>query len=74
MIKERTISEPITYEGQPDGGRTPIIDSYDGCQLHCPYCWQFSDEMWNKDIYVNTNILDGLKAKLCSWEKPKLFI
>ena len=26
MIKERTIFEPITYEGQPDGGRTPIID------------------------------------------------
>jgi hypothetical protein len=32
MIKEIMISEPITYEEQPDGGETPMIDPYDGCQ------------------------------------------
>ena len=65
------VSDPITYEGQPDGGRTPIIDPYDGCQLHCPYCFQLSDENWNKNIYVNINIADLLKDRLNSWVKTE---
>ena len=71
MVKEITISDPITYEGQPDGGSTPMIDPYDGCQFHCPYCFQLSDEKWNKDIYVNLNIADLLSARLESWPKSK---
>ena len=71
MIKEITISDPITYEEQPDGGITPIIDPYDGCQLHCPYCWQLSDENWNKNIYVHTNIADLLYNRLKTWAKSE---
>ena len=66
-IKEIRVSDPITYERQPDGGETPIIDPYDGCQLCCPFCWQLSDENWNKNIFVNINIADLLKDRLSSW-------
>ena len=71
MIIKVSVSDPITYEGQPDGGRTPIIDPYDGCQFRCPYCWQFCDDTWNKDIYVNINIADLLKNRLCTWDKTE---
>lgn len=71
MIKEKTISDPITYEEQPDGGSTPMIDPYDGCQLCCPYCWQLDDENWNKDIYVHTNIADLLHGRLNAWDKSE---
>ena len=71
MIKEIMVSDPITYEGQPDGERTSMIDPYNGCQLHCPYCFQLSDEQWNKDIYVNVNIADLLKDRLSSWNKDE---
>ena len=64
MIKEIKITDPITYEGQPDGGRTPMIDPYDGCQLCCPYCFQQNNINWNKDIYVNVNIAELLKERL----------
>ncbi|MDR2941246.1 MAG: hypothetical protein LBV17_01460, partial [Treponema sp.] len=67
MVKEITVSDPITYEGQPDGGKTPIIDPYDGCQFNCPYCFQQRDENWNKNIFVNINIADLLKERLNSW-------
>ena len=71
MIKEITIHDPITYEEQPDGGETPIIDPYDGCQLNCPYCWQLSDESWNKYIYVHVNIADLLHDRLSAWDKSE---
>jgi len=71
MIKEITISDPITFEGQPDGGKTPMIDPYDGCQICCPYCWQLSDESWNKNIFVNMNIADLLKDRLVAWDKTE---
>ena len=71
MIKETEVVDPITYERQPDGGKTPIIDPYDGCQLCCPYCWQLSDENWNRNIYVNINIADLLKDRLASWDKKE---
>jgi len=69
MIKEVSVSDPITCEGQPDGGRTPIIDPYDGCQFCCPYCFRFCDDTWNNDIFVNINIADLLKDKLRTWDK-----
>ena len=69
MIKEIKISDPITYEGQPDGEKVPMIDPYDGCQLNCPYCWQLSNQDWNKSIFVNTNIADLLKNRLNLWNK-----
>ena len=65
------ISDPITYEGQPDGGRTSIIDPYDGCQFHCPYCFQLNDERWNKNIYVKKNIADLLNDRLNTWDKTE---
>jgi len=72
MIKEIKISDPITYEGQPDGGRTAMIDPYDGCQLHCPYCFQLDDINWNKDIFVNVNIAELLNNRLKSWPKNEI--
>ena len=69
MIKEIMVENPITYEMQPDGSETPIVDPYDGCQLYCPYCFQLDDTSWNKDIYVNVNIADALKERLASWVK-----
>jgi len=35
MIKEITCEKAIDYEGQPDGGKVPVLDAYDGCQLCC---------------------------------------
>lgn len=69
MIKEVTISYPITSEGQPDGGCVSIVDAYDGCQLCCPYCFQMLDSSWNKDIYVKTNISETLDTVLEEWPK-----
>ena len=71
MVKEITITDPITYEEQPDGGQTPMIDPYDGCQLDCPYCFQLYDREFNKNIFVNTNIADLLKDRLNSWNKEE---
>ena len=31
----------IGYEYPPDGGKVPVLDAYDGCQLGCPYCFQW---------------------------------
>jgi len=68
-IYEIKVSDPITsYEGQPDGGEVPIIDPYNGCELCCPYCFQYGGN-WNKDIYIHLNIADILKDKLTSWNK-----
>ena len=69
MIKEILIEDPITYEEQPDSGRTPMIDPYDGCQLCCPYCFQIGDAKWNRNIYVNMNIADLLRERLATWVK-----
>jgi DNA repair photolyase len=69
MIREINIVNPITSEGQPDGGSVPIIDPYDGCQLYCPYCFQICDSDWNKDIYVKTNIAEILDSELEEWSK-----
>ena len=71
MVKEIKITDPITYEEQPDGGQTPMVDPYDGCQLDCPYCFQLTDKDFNKNIYVNTNIADLLKDRLSSWNKEE---
>jgi DNA repair photolyase len=72
MIKEITVKEPITYEHPPDGGHLPIIDPYDGCSLRCPYCFQQSDQEWNKDLYVKTNIDQLIKAKLADWDRGRV--
>ena len=71
MICERVITDPITDEGQPDGGWTPILDPYEGCQFCCPYCFQWGDESWNQDVYVNTNIAELLGARLAEWPKEE---
>ena len=69
-IYEIMVSDPITsYEGQPDGsGEVPIVDPYNGCELCCPYCFQYGGS-WNKDIYVHLNIADVVRDKLSSWNK-----
>lgn len=64
MIREFLTDTAFTYENQPDGGRTTMIDPYDGCQLRCPYCFQAEDENWNQDLYVKTNIAKKLAEEL----------
>jgi len=71
MICETTVLDPITYEEPPDGGKIPIIDPYDGCTLCCPYCWRWSDESWNKNLYVHMNIADLLHDRLAAWDQAE---
>jgi DNA repair photolyase len=68
MIKETLCETAIDYECQPDGGRTPVLDAYDGCQLCCPYCFQWRDPIWNQDILVKTNFPEVLEHELESWD------
>lgn len=71
MIKEIEVNELITYEYPPDGGKVPIIDPYDGCSLQCPYCFQFYDEQWSKDILIKTNIHRLIETELPNWDKTE---
>ena len=36
MIKMIACQKAVDYEYQPDGGSTPVLDAYDGCQVNCP--------------------------------------
>ncbi|PJI07508.1 MULTISPECIES: SPL family radical SAM protein [Clostridium] len=64
MIKEILVTNAFEKEIQPDGSKVDIIDSYVGCQLQCPYCFQMNDINWSKDIIVRKNIADILKDQL----------
>jgi DNA repair photolyase len=68
MIKEITCTTAIDYEYPPDGGKVPVIDAYDGCQLRCPYCFQWLDRTWNRDILVKTNLPEILTRELDAWD------
>ncbi len=68
MIKEIICQNAIDYEYPPDGGKTPVLDGYDGCQLNCPYCFQWRDPAWNQDILVKTNFLEVLEQELATWD------
>jgi DNA repair photolyase len=56
MIKGTICETATNYECPPDGGKVPVIHAYDGCQLCCPYCFQWWDQTWNQDILVKTNL------------------
>jgi DNA repair photolyase len=68
MIKEVNCQQAIDYEYQPDGGKTPVVDAYDGCQLKCPYCFQWQDPGWNRHILVKTNLPEILTQELAGWD------
>ncbi len=68
MIKEIICEKAIDTEYQPDGGKTPVVDAYDGCQLKCPYCFQWADSEWNKQIWVKINLPDILTQELAGWD------
>jgi len=68
MIKEIVCEKAIDYEHPPDGGKVPVIDAYDGCQLCCPYCFQWQDPTWNQDILVKTNLPEALSQELETWD------
>lgn len=68
MIQEITCQKAIDYEYQPDGGKTPVVDAYDGCQLKCPYCFQWQDPGWNRHILVKTNLPEILTQELAGWD------
>jgi DNA repair photolyase len=68
MIKEILCKTAIDIEYQPDGGKTPVLDAYDGCQLCCPYCFQWQDPTWNHDILVKTNFPEILEKELETWD------
>jgi len=68
VIKETICETAIDYEYPPDGGKVPVIDAYDGCQLHCPYCFQWEDETWNRNILVKTNLPEILAQELDGWD------
>lgn len=68
MIKETVCEIAIDYEYPPDGEKVPVIDAYDGCQLCCPYCFQWEDESWNRNILVKTNLPEMLAQELEAWD------
>jgi DNA repair photolyase len=68
MIKEILCQKAIDYEYPPDGGKTPVLDAYDGCQLCCPYCFQWRDPAWNQDILVKVNFPETLIHELADWD------
>jgi DNA repair photolyase len=68
MIKGIICRTAIDYEYPPDGGKVPVIDAYDGCQLCCSYCFQWQDQTWNQDILVKTNIPAILTQELETWD------
>ncbi len=67
MIKEIICETAIDYEYPPDGGKVPVLDAYDGCQLNCPYCFQWQHQPWNKDLLVKINFLEVLARELDGW-------
>jgi DNA repair photolyase len=71
MIKEIVVDRALTYEYPPDGGTVPIVDPYDGCTLHCPYCFQLRDEEWNRHVYVKQNIADLLPQEFLDWNQEE---
>lgn len=64
MIREVACETAIGFEYPPDGSKLPVIDPYDGCQFRCPYCFQWADRDWNKDILVKTNLPEVLPRDL----------
>jgi len=68
MRREILCETAIDYEYPPDGGKVPVIDPYDGCQINCPYCFQWNDLSWNRNILVKTNLPDVLDHELESWD------
>lgn len=64
MIKEVCVSEAFTVETEPDGGTITVVDPYDGCQLQCPYCFQFNDPEWSKSIIAKTNIPELIREQI----------
>ncbi len=68
MIREISCETAIDYEYPPDGGKVPVLDAYDGCQLCCPYCFQWRDPAWNLDILVKTNFPEVLARQLEGWD------
>ena len=71
MIKETVCETAIEYEYPPDGSKVSVIDAYDGCQLRCPYCFQWRDESWNQSIWVKTNLADALTRDLVAWDRSQ---
>ncbi len=68
MIKEVNCQKALEYEYPPDGGKTPVLDAYDGCQLNCPYCFQWRDPKWNQTIQVKANLPEILTQELADWD------
>lgn len=71
MLKEIRITDPITYEDEPDGSIVPIIDPYIGCTIGCPYCFRLSNKGWKNNVIVNINIADLLEKRLQDWPKTE---
>lgn len=74
MIKEVDVTNAFEKEIQPDGSTVDTIDSYVGCQIQCPYCFQMNDINWSKDIYIRRNIADILKEQIKERISDNLFI
>lgn len=74
MIKEVEVTNAFEKEFQPDGSSVDMIDSYEGCQLQCPYCFQMNDSNWSKDIFVRTNISNVLEHQLKEKDGGELYL
>ncbi len=74
MMKEVEVVDAFEKEFQPDGSSVDMIDSYAGCQLQCPYCFQMNNSNWSKDIFVRTNISTVLEQQLKEKVSGELYI
>ncbi len=64
MVREVVVKEAFGKELQSDGTSVVTLDGYDGCQLQCPYCFQFNQKDWGQEIRVRKNIGEVLEHEM----------
>lgn len=74
MVQEVVVENAFTTEGQPDGSSVVIVDPYTGCELKCPYCFQWNDPDWGKKILVNLNIPELLSRQIDEIKDTGIYI
>lgn len=74
MVQEVVVENAFTTEGQPDGTSVVIVDPYTGCELKCPYCFQWNDPDWGKKILVNLNIPELLSRQIDEIKDTGIYI
>jgi DNA repair photolyase len=59
-----SIRKAIQKSLLPSGETVFAVDAYDGCEIACPYCYQWEDPSWSRVVAVKTNIADALSKEV----------